>query len=269
MADKALMTRRLARLAVAALLVLAARAHAMDGGGGTRPLTPAEAHSRACKDAIAVAQGRWHTPPGLLLAIARAESGRPLPPESGLQPWPWAIDADGLAMYSDDKGEALAWTRARLAAGARFVDVGCMQVNLQMHPRAFRSLDEAFDPAANADYAARFLASLAQDAGGNWYQAVGWYHSRTPELAASYRERVTAIAQGRVPPPGAQAPLYLRAIRQGTLRLPLVGGRLLLVRLNRQPAAPWRRRKSPCQVAAMLGPLLSAPPNLAGCAQRR
>jgi hypothetical protein len=260
---------RWARLA-AALLALAAPAHAADGGGRSRAIPPPEwAQSQACRDAVAAAERRWHTPPGLLLAIARTESGRPLPPERGLQPWPWAMDADGRAMYSDGKDAALAWTRGQLADGAQFVDVGCMQVNLQMHPNAFRSLDEAFDPRINADYAAHFLVSLAQEAGGNWYRAVGWYHSRTPDLAAAYRERVAAIAEGRTPPPSAQEPLYLRALRQGTLRLPMAGGGVLLVRLNRQPAPSWHRRKTPCQVAAILGPLLSVRPRVSGCGQKR
>ena len=252
--------RVLGIIAAAALLILAARASAAE---------TAAAQSQACRDAVAAAEKRWHTPPGLLLAIARAESGRPLPPAQGLQPWPWAIDADGQAMFSDDKQSALTWTRSRLAAGARLVDVGCLQINMQMHPDAFHSIEEAFDPAANADYAARFLSSLAGELGGNWYKAVGWYHSRTPELADAYRERVAAIAEGRTPPPGALDPLYLRAIRQGTLHLPLVGGRVLLVRLNRQPAPPWHRRRSACQVAAILGPLLSTRPHLPRCSVKR
>lgn len=256
------LARALGRLAAAALLALSARANAA-------ALTPEQAQSQACNDAAAAAETRWHTPPGLLLAIARTESGRPLPPAPGLQPWPWAMDADGRAMYSDGKAAALAWTRAQLAGGAQLVDVGCMQVNLRMHPDAFHSLDEAFDPRTNADYAARFLASLAQEAGGNWYQAVGWYHSRTPDLAAAYRERVAAVAAGRTPPPGVQEPLYLRALRQGTLRLPMAGGGVLLVRLNRQPAPSWHRRKTACQVAAILRPLLSARPRLPSCGQKR
>ena len=271
------MTRRLGRVAAIVLLALLARAHAAEGNrhGGAPALsasvqrTVPEAQSQACKDAVAAAERRWHTPPGLLLAMARTESGRPLPPDPGLQPWPWAMDADGRAMYSDAKEAALAWTRGQLASGAQRVDVGCMQVNLQMHPNAFRSLDEAFDPAANADYAAHFLVNLAQEAGGNWYQAVGWYHSRTPDLAAAYRERVAAIAEGRMPPPGVQEPLYLRALRQGTLRLPMAGGHVLLVRLNRQPAPSWHRRKTPCQVAAILAPLLSARARLPVCGQKR
>ena len=138
-----------------------------------------------------------------------------------------------------------------------------------MHPNAFRSLEDAFDPASNADYAARFLSSLAREEGGNWYEAVGWYHSRTSGLAAAYRERVAAIAEGRTPPPGPQEPLYVRAARQGTLHLPLVGGRMMLIRLGRQPTPAWHRRKSACQVAAILGPLLATRPRLPSCGGKR
>lgn len=156
-------------------------------------------------------------------------------------------------MYFDSKAAAVAWTRNALAQGAHQVDVGCMQVNLQAHPTAFPSLEAAFDPAANADYAARFLNTLQADAGGNWFLATGYYHSRTPELAADYRERVSAIAAGRVPAFGASLPLYARAIRQGTLRIALVGGGVLRINVNRQPARLHRARLSPCQVAAVLG----------------
>ena len=40
------------------------------------------------------------------------------------------------------------------------MDVGCMQVNLYHHAHAFSSLDNAFDPQSNVDYAARFLRSI-------------------------------------------------------------------------------------------------------------
>ena len=259
------MMTRLGRLAALVLLAVMARAHATE----SVPPSMVEAQSETCRAAVAAAERRWHTPPGLLLAIARAESGRPLPSQPGLQPWPWAMDADGQAMYSDSKDSALTWTRKRLADGALLVDVGCMQINLELHPEAFGTLDAAFDPASNADFAARFLVSLAREAGGNWYEAVGWYHSRTPDLAAAYRERVAAIAEGRTPPPTAQEPLYMRALQQGTLRLPLVGGGLLLIHVNRQPAASWHRRKTPCQVAAILGPLLSARARVPSCGQKR
>ena len=43
------------------------------------------------------------------------------------------------------------------------VDVGCMQISLTYHPDAFSSMDQAFDPASNADYGARFLAQLLRE----------------------------------------------------------------------------------------------------------
>lgn len=219
----------------------------------------AEMQSAQCGSGIAGAEGRHATAPGLLSAIAKAESGRPVPPLAGLQPWPWAVNADGAAMYFDSKAAAVVWSRLALTRGVRQLDVGCLQVNLQSHPRAFRDLEDAFDPAANADYAARFLAQLRADAGGDWGVATGWYHSRTPVLAADYRARVSAIADGRMPPAGLGLPLYMRAIRQGSLRIVLAGGGVLRINVNRQPSVRGPRRMNACQVAAVLGDYMAAP----------
>jgi hypothetical protein len=223
--------------------------------------------SAACANAIVAAEQRHGTLPGLLSAIARAESGRPIPPLKGLQPWPWAVNADGGAYYFDSKPAAVAWVRAALDRGVRQVDVGCMQINLQSHPRAFSGLEDAFEPSSNADYAARFLLQLQRDAGGNWYSATGWYHSRTPVLAADYRERVAAIAEGRIPPASLGVPLYMRAIQQGTLRITLASGGVMKINLARQPSARPRRRMTACEVAAVLGPYMAANAR-ASCAGR-
>ena len=219
----------------------------------------AEQQSAMCRTGLVAAEAKHRTVPGLLAAIAKAESGRPIPPMPGLQPWPWAINADGQARYFDSKAAAVAWTGQALARGVQQIDVGCMQINLQSHPSAFRDLDNAFDPAANTDYGARFLNRLVADAGGNWYTAVGFYHSRTPELASDYRDRVAAIAEGRTPPPGRFIPLYVRAIRQGALRIPLVGGGVLRINVRRQPSLRGPRRMSACQIAAVLGDYMAAP----------
>lgn len=223
-----------------------------------------QAQVAECSAGLATAEAKHGTAPGLVAAIAKAESGRPVPPLRGIQPWPWAVNADGAAMYFDSKPAAVTWTRLALERGVQQVDVGCMQVNLQSHPAAFRDLDDAFDPAANADYAARFLHQLRADAGGDWPTAVGYYHSRTPNLAADYRERVMAIAEGRVPPVSLGMPLYLRAIRQGSLRIALSGGRVLRINVNRQPSMRGPRRMSACQVAAVLGSYI-APTARARC----
>src|SRR5207248_147780 len=80
----------------------------------------------------------------------------------------------------------------------RYIDVGCLQVDLTLHRQAFASLEDAFDPVANADYAARYLSDLYRDeAERNWNVAVGLYHSHTASLAAAYRDRV-AMAGARV-----------------------------------------------------------------------
>lgn len=220
--------------------------------------------SALCAEAIAAAERKWEIPTGLLLTMAKVESGRPLPPAGRLGPWPWTTDADAQGAFYDSKAGAIEGVRAALARGARYVDVGCVQVNLQYHPSAFRNLDEAFDPVMNADYAGRYLRGLRDGAaGGNWYVAVGYYHSQTPERAALYRERVTAVAEGRPMPRGMEVPLFQRAIQRGSIRLQLAGGGMLLV-VRRQPSLRPQRR-SPCEIARVLGDYLASKPR--GCAR--
>lgn len=252
-----------------ALLMLTWPAVAMDGAGVSgRAASWAERQSAECMSALVAAERRHGTLPGLMAAISRAESGRPIPPLPGVQPWPWAVNADGAAMYFESKAAAVAWTRLALERGVRQVDVGCMQINLQAHPGAFASLEQAFDPGANADYAGRFLLRLRGDAGGNWYEATGWYHSRTPFRAADYRARVAAIADGRVPAASLGVPLYMRAIQQGSLRIALSGGGVLRLNVNRQPSARGRARLGACEVAAILGDYMARSARSA-CAPKR
>ncbi len=70
------------------------------------------------------------------------------------------MDAEGQGTFYDTKPQAIAAVRALQAGGVHSIDVGCMQVNLKHHPTAFGSLEQAFDPSANADYAAQFLVEL-------------------------------------------------------------------------------------------------------------
>lgn len=184
----------------------------------------AEAQGALCTAAALDAERRHGIPPGLLLAIAKVESGRPLPPAGALAPWPWTTDADGAGAFYDTKQRAVAGAAALLARGAS-LDVGCFQVNLRHHPHAFATLEEAFDPGANADYAARFLLGLQQGpAGGNWMVAAGFYHSQNPVPAAAYRGRVGAVLAGLPLPRGGPPPLFRRAVQRGVLRLDLGGG---------------------------------------------
>ena len=145
--------------------------------------------SRACEDAIGAAELRYDLPHGLLLAIGMAESGHRDPRTGALKPWPWTVQAEGTGRYFPNNAEAVGWVRGALARGVSSIDTGCMQINLQYHSAAFRSIEEAFDVSANVDYAARFLLRLHATA-SDWSQAIGFYHSRTPSYAEPYRRGV-------------------------------------------------------------------------------
>ncbi len=147
-----------------------------------------------CDPAIASAEDSLRLPPHLLEAIAQVESGRPEPSTGRLQPWPWTINADGDGAFFASKTEAIAAVRALQARGVRSIDVGCMQVNLLFHPAAFASLEQAFDPHANAQYAAHFL-NVLHAGSRDWSGAIAAYHSQTQALGADYRRRVLALWQ--------------------------------------------------------------------------
>ncbi len=153
----------------------------------------------ACRTASLAAERAEAIPDRLMHAIGIVESGRR--DSSGvLAPWPWTINAEGVGSYYATKAEAIAAVNALRARGVRSIDVGCMQVNLVHHGDAFASLDEAFDPAANARYAARFLRRLLAQT-GSWPAATAGYHSLTPELGGPYARKVLAILSAPEPQP--------------------------------------------------------------------
>lgn len=178
-----------------------------------RAQSPPPEPGAACRAAIATAERERAVPAGLLQAIGRVESGRRDPQTGAFAPWPWTINAEGRGSYFPSREAAIAEVRQLQARGVRLIDIGCMQVNLHHHPNAFPSLDQAFDPLANARYAAQFLTEL-RAAGGDWVRAAGHYHSQTPERAEPYRARVVAAwaaEQGRPPgDPAAEAALLAR-----------------------------------------------------------
>ena len=142
----------------------------------------------SCQDAVAAAEQTHAIPTGLLSAIARVESGRRDPDSGGVTPWPWTVNADGAGQFFATKAQAIEFVRA---SDAHDIDVGCLQVSLLHHPNAFRNLDQAFDPVANAQYAADYLRQLYLQT-NDWTSAAALYHSATPALAADYRRKVLA-----------------------------------------------------------------------------
>ncbi|GAK45701.1 soluble lytic murein transglycosylase and related regulatory protein [Tepidicaulis marinus] len=130
-------------------------------------------------------------PKGLLTSISMVETGRRAP-GGKVEPWPWTINVEGRGYYYTSKAEAIRAVRRLMAAGSRSIDVGCMQVNLRFHPRAFTSLEEAFDPDANVAYAASFLSEL-KSRSGSWDTAAGHYHSYSPHLNRKYSARIQKV----------------------------------------------------------------------------
>ncbi len=153
--------------------------------------TPAD----ACQAAIAQAERGLRTAEGLLAAIGAVESGRTDPRTGRRRPWPWTVTAEGVGTYYPTKPDAIAAVQALQARGVASIDVGCMQVNLMHHPAAFRTLEQAFDPAPNAAYAARFLMSLYARL-GDWPKAASAYHSLSPAPGAQYAKLIAAVWSG-------------------------------------------------------------------------
>ena len=148
----------LALFALPALPALAQRAPAQG--------FPTASPSEACRVAIAATERAARLPPQLLAAIAKVESGRFDAVRNRVMPWPWTINAAGQSFFFTSKAEAIARVQELQAQGTASIDVGCLQVNLMHHPDAFPSLDVAFDPVANANYAGRFLNQLRDRTGG-------------------------------------------------------------------------------------------------------
>ncbi|MFC0386646.1 lytic transglycosylase domain-containing protein [Muricoccus vinaceus] len=145
----------------------------------------------SCRQAIEVAEREFNLPPRLLAAIARVESGRRDSATGQVDPYPWTINAEGRGSTYPSKAAGIAAVREMQAGGMRSIDVGCMQINMRHHPNAFSSLEEAFEPLTNVRYAASFLRNLMAEK-QDWQQAAASYHSRNPEFAVPYLNRVLA-----------------------------------------------------------------------------
>ena len=149
----------------------------------------------ACRRAIAAAEPRSGLPTGLLVAIAMVESGRSDPRTGRFEPWPWALNVEGESRMPESRAAAVAEVAALQAAGRRSIDIGCMQVNLLHHPRAFPDVPSGLEPATNIQYAINFLRDLHARF-GNWAEAIANYHSADAERGGAYHRRVVLARLG-------------------------------------------------------------------------
>jgi soluble lytic murein transglycosylase-like protein len=144
----------------------------------------------ACEREMARAAAASGVPLNVLYSVGLTETGRR--GELG----PYDMNVDGREVHSGSLGEAMARFAAARAEGAKFIDVGCMQINVHFHGENFRSLAEMFDPAKNVDYAANFLKGLRAEA-GSWTLAVARYNAG-PGNPAAERTYVCAVIRNMV-----------------------------------------------------------------------
>ena len=177
--------RTFARLLLAASISL----------GSLHPTQALAQDGDECGPAVVAATAHHHLPDGLLEAIAQTESGRQDFGSGQRVPWPWTVNAQGTGHFFATKTDAVAYVRELWASGITSIDVGCLQVNLHYHPTAFATLEQAFDPQVNAEYAATFLVALhGSDTG--WSAAVADYHSASPIEGGNYLRRVMVNLSG-------------------------------------------------------------------------
>ncbi|NVN09871.1 lysozyme family protein [Nguyenibacter vanlangensis] len=162
--------------------------------------------SSLCATAAARAERALRIPDGFLDAMSRVESGRP-EPDGSISAWPWTVTAAGIGHYYPTRADAVAAVGTFRQQGILSIDVGCLQINLQQHPDAFTSLDQAFDPGENALYAGHFLLRM-HDRMGSWPRAAAAYHSQTPGIGTQYQWKV--LEAWAVPQDGRDAQNALR-----------------------------------------------------------
>ena len=182
------------------------------------------ATSAICENAAVVASAESGVPLDVLRAISLTETGRK--GADGFLPWPWTVNMEGAGKWFDTPEAAQAYVDRHFARGARSFDVGCFQINYRWHGKAFESIEEMFEPIANARYAAHFLGELYDEL-GDWSRAAGAYHSRTPKYARKYKARFDRI-RARLP---EMQPLVLAAVDQAAPPSPIE----VIARINRYP----------------------------------
>lgn len=158
------------------------------------PSGASETSDKMCANAVRHAEENHHIPRHLLFAISLKETGRWHDERHESYTWPWTVTSGGEGKHFPHKIAAMAEVRRLLAKGITNIDVGCMQINLHYHGKAFDSLEEAFDPEQNTDYAARFLTDLKQRH-GSWREAIEHYHSGNETRGRNYRHAVSRLQQ--------------------------------------------------------------------------
>ena len=139
----------------------------------------------ACLQATQRAEQVHGLPPGLLTAIALAESGLHA----------YALSIGGRAHFPENEEAA----RALLAdAGHRSIMAGCVQVNARVHAR---NSYWPLNPVTSADWAGGMMARWAAET-GSWSTALRRWHGGSP--ASTHRLVCRVRAKLEVTSPGSR-----------------------------------------------------------------
>jgi len=134
------------------------------------------------KRLIARAEIQNKIPKGLLVAIAKVESGHR----------EYAINVGGRSIYTDSLATAVSIAKSKINAGTTNIDLGVMQLNYRWHGDQFASLEEMLTPEKNIKYAASLLKTL-YDLHRNWQKAIRHYHSANIEHSRKYSRKVAMV----------------------------------------------------------------------------
>lgn len=140
-----------------------------------------------CFQATAEMEEKYGIEKHLLSTISSVEAGKWDSRREQFMAWPWTVNANGRGYYLPSKAEAIKKVRQLRAHGVQSIDVGCMQINLKYHKKAFSSLEDAFNPQKNVEYSAKFLKKLYEQRGNDWNKAAMAYHSKNPLKGKNYK----------------------------------------------------------------------------------
>lgn len=143
-----------------------------------------------CTKAAIEAEKMYQIKEGLLQTIASVESGRWDSKLNRRVSWPWAMQVNGKGYYYSTKEEAVLAVKALMAEGIDNIDVGCMQINLKYHGKAFKSVEDAFEPTQNVAYSAQFLRNLYKHNGHSWQKTAMQYHSKNYARGVAYMDKL-------------------------------------------------------------------------------
>lgn len=172
------------------LRLLAPLALAFTCNASAEPQADTPATAATCEREMLRASQKYKVPLAVLYSVGLTETGR----KGSMQPY--AMNVDGKAVFSRSLAEAQGKFQGFLSSGAKFIDVGCMQINHRFHGKQFRSLAHMFNPSDNVDYAARFLVELkAREQ--TWTMAVARYNAG-PNNNPAQKKYVCAVITNMV-----------------------------------------------------------------------